>query len=69
MPVILAPEHYDLWLDPTMQEVCRLQPLLRPYPSEAMVAYPVSPQVNHPAHDALDCMASVVRTLEARSAP
>jgi len=51
MAVILAPENYDLWLDPAIQEVDRLQPLLRPYPAEAMTAYAVSTRVNNPAND------------------
>ena len=57
MPVILAPEDYDLWLDPAVREADRLQPLLRPYPAEDMEAYPVSTQVNSPANDAPDCLA------------
>jgi putative SOS response-associated peptidase YedK len=56
MAVILAPEDYDLWLDPAIQEVDRLQPLLRPYPAEAMTAYPVSTRVNSPANDQPECV-------------
>lgn len=37
MPVILAPEHYDMWLDPQESNV---QPLLMPYPPEQMYARP-----------------------------
>ncbi len=59
MPVILAAADYENWLDPTLQEVDRLQPLLRPYPSEGMVAYPVSTKVNNPANDAPDCIVPV----------
>jgi putative SOS response-associated peptidase YedK len=57
MPVILDPEHYDLWLDPSVRDPERLQPLLRPYPADAMSAYPVSTRVNNPAHDSPDCIA------------
>ncbi len=57
MAVILAPEAYDLWLDPAIQEVKRLQPLLRPYPAEAMTAYPVSTRVNNPVNDLPECIA------------
>jgi putative SOS response-associated peptidase YedK len=57
MPVILAPEEYDLRLDPAIQEVDRLRSLLRPYPSEEMVAYPVSTKVNNPANDFPECIA------------
>ncbi len=59
MPVILDPEHYDLWLDPSVQDAERLQPLLRLYPADGMSAYPVSTRVNNPAHDTPDCIAPV----------
>jgi putative SOS response-associated peptidase YedK len=42
MPVILDPGDYDLWLDPDVQDPKRLEPLLVPYTSEAMAAWPVS---------------------------
>ena len=51
MPVILNPKDYDLWLDPGIQESERLQPLLRPYSSEELMAYPVSTRLNNPAND------------------
>jgi len=51
MPVILKPEHYDLWLDPEVQQPEQLQPLLSPYPDEEMVAFPVSSKVNSPANN------------------
>ncbi len=56
MAVILEPENYDLWLDPAIQEADRLQPLLRPYPTETMTAYPVSTRVNNPANDHPECV-------------
>ncbi|HEY9618920.1 MAG TPA: SOS response-associated peptidase [Crinalium sp.] len=51
MPVILHESDYDLWLDPTLQDTAKLQSLLRPYPSEEMVAYPVRTTVNSPKVD------------------
>jgi putative SOS response-associated peptidase YedK len=39
MAVILPSSEYDLWLDPSVQQVERLQPLLGPYPAEEMTAY------------------------------
>ena len=51
MPIILPPEAYDLWLDPLETNTSRLGELLRPYPADAMMAYPVSPRVNTPAND------------------
>lgn len=51
MPIILPPEAYDLWLDPLETNTSRLAELLRPYPADAMMAYPVSPRVNAPTND------------------
>jgi len=56
MPVILAPKDYDLWLDPGVQEAELLQPLLRPYPSENMIAYPISTWVNSPSNEGPQCI-------------
>ncbi len=55
MPVILAPEDHDLWLDPDMREADLLLPLLDPYTADAMEAYPVSRFVNNPSNDAPAC--------------
>jgi putative SOS response-associated peptidase YedK len=57
MPVILDPQDWDLWLDPTMHEPERLQSLLRPYPAEKMIAFPVGQTVNNPANDHEECIA------------
>ncbi|MDQ6621303.1 MAG: SOS response-associated peptidase [Pseudomonadota bacterium] len=43
MPVIVAPEEYERWLDPHVQDV---QDLVVPYPAERMTVHPVSPRVN-----------------------
>lgn len=51
MPVILHPRDYDKWLDPAAQTPDQLMPLLKPFPAEAMDAYPVTPLVNKPAND------------------
>jgi putative SOS response-associated peptidase YedK len=59
MPVILAPESYATWLDTTIQDAEELMPLLEPYPSEQMAAYPVSTHVNRPANDDPECVEPV----------
>lgn len=59
MPVILDPADYGLWLDVDGAGPDDLQALLEPYPAGAMAAYPVSPRVNNPRHDAPDCVAPV----------
>ena len=56
MPVILKPEDYDLWLDTEVKEPKILNPLLRPYPSNEMVALPANPKVNKAGYDAPDCI-------------
>jgi putative SOS response-associated peptidase YedK len=59
MPVILKPEDYDLWLDPEVQDSKMLQPLLQPFPTEGMTAYPVSTIVNSPKNNTPECIAPV----------
>jgi putative SOS response-associated peptidase YedK len=39
-----------------MREVEPLQPLLTPYPADAMIADPVSPLVNNAANDTSECI-------------
>ena len=57
MPVILSPDDYDRWLDPAVQQPEQLQPLLQPYPSDAMLAYPVGTHVNNPRNEDANCIA------------
>jgi putative SOS response-associated peptidase YedK len=59
MPVILKPEDYNLWLDPQVQDSRKVQPLLQPFPAEAMTAYPVSTIVNSPKNNKPECIAPV----------
>ena len=56
MPVILPPTEYARWLDPTLWNADSLGPLLIPFPSEDMVAFPVSPRVNSPTVDDEKCI-------------
>lgn len=51
MPVILAPEQYDLWLDPAEQDPPRLLPLLGQYPEQRMSLRAVNLRVNNPKND------------------
>ncbi|MBF0506469.1 MAG: SOS response-associated peptidase [Nitrospirae bacterium] len=51
MPAIIPKDGEDLWLDPHITEKERLMPLLRPYASEDMEMYDVSPLVNKPGYD------------------
>jgi putative SOS response-associated peptidase YedK len=56
MPVILDPADYGFWLDPDVQDAKRLEPLLVPYKSGAMAAWPVSTRVNNPKVDDPKCI-------------
>jgi putative SOS response-associated peptidase YedK len=58
MPVILAPEHYDRWLDQDAP-ADELRALLRPYPAELMERYAVSRAVNDVRNDTEGCILPV----------
>jgi putative SOS response-associated peptidase YedK len=51
MPVIVAPENYELWLNAPEEDLAVLRPLLAPYPPGEMFARPVSLRVNNPSAD------------------
>ena len=51
MPVILHSRDYAKWLDPSPQTPESLQPLIKPFPADAMTAYPVSTLVNKATSD------------------
>jgi len=48
MPVILHPEDYELWLDADARKIELVKEMLRPYPAEEMMGYPVGTSVNSP---------------------
>lgn len=48
MPLILAPEHYERWLDPDNGDV---DDLVAPYPGARLTYYPVSRRVNSARND------------------
>ncbi|MGH2465234.1 MAG: SOS response-associated peptidase [Candidatus Limnocylindrales bacterium] len=47
MPVVLAAQHWDLWLDPANQETEELGGLLQPSADDELVLFPVRPLVNN----------------------
>jgi putative SOS response-associated peptidase YedK len=51
MPLIIAREDWDRWLDPELVEPAEIEKLLRPFPAEQMRAYPVSTRVNNAKND------------------
>ncbi len=60
MPVILAPEKYDVWLDPEIQQPAELGKLLVPFDADKMTSYPVSAMVNSPKNNTPDCVKPVI---------
>jgi putative SOS response-associated peptidase YedK len=54
MPVIVAPQDFDRWLDPKV-DAAGVADLLKPYPAEAMRAGPVGLAVNNPKNDDPSC--------------
>ncbi|MFW6347461.1 MAG: SOS response-associated peptidase [Cyclonatronaceae bacterium] len=46
MPVIVDARHYDYWLNPLNEDKAGLVSLLRPYPTENMSVFRISPEVN-----------------------
>lgn len=59
MPVILHPEEYSLWLEADVRERESLIELLRPYPAEEMVGYPVSASINSPRNQGAELIEQV----------
>jgi putative SOS response-associated peptidase YedK len=59
MPVIIPPEQYGVWLDLHCQDTEELAKLLRPYPSEGMLAYQVSTLVNSWKNDVPECVVAL----------
>ena len=51
MPVVLTPGAYELWLDPSNDDLSELKEVLVPYPSGEMQAHPVADLVNKVAND------------------
>ena len=58
MPVILHPEDYDRWLDPSVSAE-ELRSLLKPFPDDLMKAVPVNRAVNSVKTDAERCIEPV----------
>ena len=56
VPVILAPDQYDAWLDPGNQDIEALKAVLRPCSAEVISAYPVSPVINSGKVEGLACI-------------
>jgi putative SOS response-associated peptidase YedK len=58
MPVFLAADEYDPWLDPECDPAA-LQELLDPFPADRMRYEPVSTFVNNARNEGPECVAPV----------
>jgi putative SOS response-associated peptidase YedK len=59
MPVIVPPDRYNAWLDPSTP-VAELKTMLMPYSAENMRAFPVSTYVNSPGREGAECIEPLV---------
>jgi len=57
-PVILNREDESTWLNPAAP-LSEITSLLRPFDSERMNAYPISPEIKHPASEGIDLLAPI----------
>ncbi len=51
MPVITAKKDFESWLDPKYRDMEKLKGILKPYRSEDLELYDVTPTVNSPKHN------------------
>lgn len=59
MPVILTKESEGIWLNPNLKDVNQILSCLKPYESNLMTSYIVSPYVNSSLHDDEKCIKRV----------
>ena len=57
MPVIVAPEGFDLWLDCAKVDATTAAALIAPAPEALLECYEVSPAVNRVANDSAELIA------------
>lgn len=69
MPVILAAEAFDLWLDTTNVDVTTASVLIMPAPENLLEAYPVSTDVNRTANDNPKLVEPVAASVEPEPVP
>jgi putative SOS response-associated peptidase YedK len=69
MPVILAPEAFDLWLDSANVDPAAASALIKPAPENFLEAYPISTDVNRVANDNPTLVEPVAEIVEPVPAP
>jgi putative SOS response-associated peptidase YedK len=63
MPVIVAPDKYETWLDPDINDFDAIRDILKPYEANLMRRYPVSMRLNNSKNDDAESASPI--TLEA----
>lgn len=63
MPVIVAPDDRDDWLDPAPLAADRREKIFAPFPADGMKAVPVSKRVNSPANDDPECLEELAESV------
>jgi len=56
MPVIIDPNDFEQWLNPSNTDIEELKDLLKPFDAKKMAAYPVSTYVNSPSNKDEKCI-------------
>lgn len=59
MPVLLAENDYEAWLDPGNEKADALKRMLKPFPVDEMRAYPISLRVNNVNNDGPELVAPI----------
>lgn len=60
MPVILHPDEYEVWLDTDVRKLDLIKEMLRPYPAEEMMSYPVSTAINSPRNQGAELIEQTI---------
>lgn len=61
MPVIMPPDRWDAWLDPSLNDKEAITALMGVYPAELMAEYPVSTLVNKVQNNTADLLTPFLR--------
>ena len=69
MPVILAPEHFDMWLDSDRHGPADVIALLKPFSAEPMSLEPVSRALNSPKNEGPEVLEKPTEQISAMKAP
>jgi putative SOS response-associated peptidase YedK len=58
MPAIVDSDKYEQWIDPQVDKDARMS-LIKPFPDNKILAYPVGKAVNNPKNDTPECLEEI----------